>query len=419
MRVFKNTLIYMAGSMANQATALVVVPILTRYLNPEQYGYAALFTTLVTLLFPIVGMSLQTHIARNFFKVDRNRMANISWNALLGLAANTVGVLIVLGGLALFTPSWLGLPAIWIVIAVVVAAANSIMQHYLSFLRVEGRPIRYSAILFISAGLNLGLSLFLVAVISWGWQGRSGGYAISTAAIGVFAFLALRREGWVRGGPDFPLLRQLYRISVPLVPHTIAGSVTAMSSRLFLNSMTGKESLGLFAVGYTFGSVIGMPAQAFNNAWTPWIFRKLAARDRAADMEIVRVTYLVSAGFIGLWLLVLVGAPWALRLTTTPAYHSAAGLISWVALSFAFQAIYTLFVPVLTDEAKTDALAIFTGGVAILSLILYYLLIRQFGPIGAAYTLVVSAAVKMALVFWYANKIRPMPWFGAAFSRTD
>ncbi len=415
MRVFKNALIYMAGGLANQATALAVVPILTRYLKPEQYGYAALFTTLITLLCPIVGMSLATHITRNFFKVDRSQMAHISWNALFGLGGNTVVVLFVAGVLAPLAPGWLGLPARWVMIAVVTATAISVMQHYLAFLRVEEKPIRYSAVLFVSAALNLGFSLFLVAVVSWGWQGRSGGYAISAAVVGVFAFLALRKEGWVRGAPDFPLLRQLYRISVPLVPHTIAGSVTAMSSRLFLNSMTGKESLGLFAVGYTFGSVIGMPAQAFNNAWTPWIFRKLAARDRAADMEIVRVTYLVSAGFIGLWLLVLVGAPWALRLATTPAYHSAAGLISWVALSFAFQAIYTLFVPVLTDEAKTDALAIFTGGVAILSLILYYLLIRQFGPIGAAYTLVVSAAVKMALVFWYANKVRPMPWISAIF----
>lgn len=414
MRILKNALIYMGGAMANQAVALLVLPVLTKYLSPEDYGAVALFTAFVGFVAPVVGMSMKTHIARNFFKVTRERMADISWNALSAVTWN-FGVLLVLGTvLSLVFPrqseAISGLPTRWVVVALTVALAQSVSGHLTTFLRVQGRPLPYASFEFSSAALNLGLSLLLVISCGWGWQGRSTGLAVSAAAAAVVALVALRSMGYASGTVHGGLMRHLYRICLPLVPHAFAGQVTSMSSRFFLNGMAGKEAVGLYAVGSTFGALVNMPLDAFNNAWTPWVYKRLAARNSRSDLEIVRVTLLVSVGLMALWMLMAAGAPFVLRLVTDPRYHSASGFVAWVALAYVFQGIYVLLTPILIDEARTDALALISFVVAGASLGLNWSLIHLYGAMGAAYTLVTCSAIKLCLVFGYAQRIRPMPW---------
>jgi O-antigen/teichoic acid export membrane protein len=420
MRVLKNMAIYMGGSMANQLVALVVLPILTRYLSPGEYGSVALFTAFVGFAAPVVGMSMKTHIARNFFKVTRERMAHISWNTFIAVTANLLVLAGLSVGLAAAFPATVdavvGLSALWIAVALLTAWAQSVSAHLTTFLRVQGRPLPYASFEFLFAGFNLALSLFFVVACGWGWRGRAAGFAVSAAAAAVAAVTALRRMGYLAGRVEGGLMRHLYRICLPLVPHAFAGQITTMSSRFFLNGIAGLEAVGLYAVGHTFGTLVNMPVDAFNNAWTPWVYKRLAAHNSQSDREIARVWLLVSAGLVALWLFMVAAAPLALRWITNPRYHSAEAYIGWVALAFALQGMYVLLTPILIDEGKTDALAIISFAVAGTSLALNYGLIHLAGGLGAAYTLVLCSGLRLALVFAYLRRVRPMPWL-TAFAR--
>lgn len=421
MRVVKNTLVYMAGHMANQAVAFFVLPVLTRYLSPEDYGSVALFTAFVGFAAPVVGMSMKIHIARNFFKATRERISEINWNTLIAVTADAALLLVAVLIMAVLFPgqvqSLIGLPEVWVVAALVTGWAQSVGSQYNTLLRVQARPVAFAAFEFGSAGLNLGLSLAFVVLCAWGWQGRSLGFVLSAAAAACFALVALRRMGYAQGQVDRGLMRHLYRVCLPLVPHAFAGQITLMSSRFFLNGMVGKEAVGLYAVGFTFGSLINVPLDAFNNAWTPWVFRRLADRSQRSDREIARVTLLVSLGLLALWVGIAAGAPLLLRFATNPSYYNARGFIGWVALAFVFQGMYVLVSPVLVDEGKTDSLAVISMTVAVVSLFLNFGLIAAVGAMGAAYTLAGCSLLRLLLVLGYIQRIRPMPWIGALSSR--
>lgn len=414
MRIVKNAMIYMAGSLANEAAAVIVLPILTRYLTPEEYGSAALFMTAYAFITPLVGMSMQTHINRNFFKVDREAMANVSYNAILGMLFAFLALLALLAcltpSLGHFIEAVVGISSGWVGVALIVALAASITSQFVSFLRIQARAVEFALFSFCPSLVIMALSILFVAVVHWGWQGRVAGFALGTIGTSVFAFVALRRMGFAKGRLDWQLLKGLFRISLPLVPHQISGKITAVSSRLFLNGLGSREAVGLYSVGFTFGSFLNMPIQAFLNAWSPWVFKSLAARDQKHDLQIVRLNYIVVVGLVAMWALIALVLPGLLRLLTSASYHGAGEFISWVALSFVFQGMYGLLVPILIDEARTDAIAVFTGTVAALSLPLNWGLILHYGAIGAAYTAVICEAVRFGLVFWYANRVRPMPW---------
>lgn len=417
MRILKNALVYMGGSMANQAVALLVLPVLTKYLTPEDYGSVALFTAFVGFAGPVVGMSMKSHIARNFFKVARERMADISWNTLVAVTANFAALLALCVGVSLLFPAGVrgvvGLSTLWVAAGLLTAWAQSVSGHLTTFLRVQGRPLPYASFEFLFAGFNLGLSLFLVIAWGWGWQGRTAGFAVSATSAAVVALVALRRMGYATGSAERGLQRHLYRICLPLVPHALAGQVTTLSSRFFLNAIVNRQAVGLYSVGYTFGSLVNMPVDAFNNAWTPWIYKRLAARDARSDREIARVTLLVYGGIAALWLAMALGAPLLLKVFTNARYHGASVFVGWVALAYALQGMYILLTPILVDEARTDALALISLTVAGVSLGLNWGLIHLYGAMGAAFTLVVCAAMRFVLVFAYAQRVRPLPWLSA------
>jgi len=417
LRIARSASIYMLGGMANQAVALALLPVLTRYLTPTDYGYAAMFAALIGFVAPVVDMSMKTHIARNFFKVPHAEMSEINWNS---LAAVTMNSAVVFAGFLLLSAAWpgfsetlSGIPTRWALAAVVIVWAQSVGGQFKALLRIMDKAVWFVTFELGTAALNLGLSIVLVVAFSWGWQGRTSGLASSALIAAVVAFLVLRSMGFGRGSLNRGLLKSMYRICLPLVPYAISGQIIAMSSRFFLNGIAGKEAVGLYAVGATFGSLVQMPMDAFTNAWTPWVYKRLAARERTADIEIVRLIYAVGAVLGVLWLLTALVAPLLLAWFTDARYHGAALFVAWVALSFVLQGLYAMLLPILIDEAKTDFLAVLTGVVAGLSLLLNYLLITAYGAMGAAYTAVACAAIKLLLMFWYANNVRPMPWVTA------
>lgn len=404
----------MAGGLANQLVSLLVLPILTRYLAPADYGRAALFMAFVGFAVPTVGMNMRTHVARNYFKVPRERMAAVSWNSALAVAINLAILLPLVVGLSLAFPeqreALFGVPVTWVAIGLILAAAQSISAHLTAFLRVQGKPLLFAGFEFASAALNLGLSLAFVVSFGMGWQGRSGAMALSGVAAAIVAVVAMRKLGYLTGGVEWSTLRPLYAICLPLVPHAFSAQVTLMSSRFFLNGFAGAEAVGLYAVGHTFGSLLHMPVDAFGNAWTPWIYGSLAKRDSEHDHRIVRGMYLAALGILGLWAAVAVVGPAGLRLVTNERYHGAGGYVALVALAYAFQGMYTLLIPILTDEGKTGGLAVISAGVAAMSVVLNWVLIPRFGGYGAAYALVVCSLVRLVAVFWHTRRVRPLPW---------
>lgn len=407
----------MSGSLANQAVGLLVLPVLTRYLSPDEYGSVALFTAFVTFSVTLIGMSFGTHINRNYFKVDKVQIAGISLNCLVGLLLNLGVSLLLLSVLGTGFRGWvervLGIPVLWAAFGLLVAAALVVNQQFTAFLRIQEKAAFYAGFQVLTASANLGISLALVVVFSLGWQGRALGYAASAFGAATFAFGALHSMQLLRGRPDAQVLREIYRISLPLVPHSVAGQITIMGSRFFLNSLANRGAVGLYAVGHTFGSALYMPVDAFINAWTPWIFKRLAGGTLEDDKKVVRVIGAASAGLLAIWAGVVVLLPAVLRLLTAPAYHGSAGFIAWVAFAYVLQGVYALLLPILVDVGKTGGLAVVSGIVAIASLISNYAFISWFGAIGAAYALTLCSAIRLSGVVWFANRVRPMPWLSA------
>lgn len=415
---FKGSFIYLSGSVLNSALPLLLLPVLTRYLTPTDFGFVATATVLTQILSVFIGLNAYGLVARSHFDDDPDNLRNLLSTGMgLSAAATAAALLLVM----LFGQPIARLtefPAAWLPAVVLIALATVVQTNYLSLIQVRGEPLRYITIQTIGGVLNLGLSVWLVVGLRMDWQGRI--WAL-IAAQGLIAVICLRglifRLGLLRPLFRPASYRQLMAFGLPLIPHAIGGWVMTMAARLYLNNMATVADTGLYSVAYNLTSPLALLLGAANNAYTPALFQHLSSREGYDKVRLCRILIVVGLSLPLLAVLCAAAVRWVLPWIVNERFFGAADFVLWMALTYALQGIYFIFGNFVVYSKKTSLMAWradFAGGVVML--IACPLLIRLNGPLGAAQAACLAFAASTLGCISAAQKAFPMPWRQALLS---
>lgn len=403
MKVLHQSLIYVVTSLGNKAIPFLLLPIITRYLSPSEYGLYALYQVFITFLTPFIGMSLEVHITRNYFRVERRDLAKIISAIFLLLHLNVVVALVLIALASLVVNQPLGLSHDVLQILPIIIYAQMINTFELGLLRNEGRPLRFGLTQITMSALNLSIALALLLSWKLGWKSLVFGLLAGQFGVALFSLRSMYLRGFIKRqiAPLWPLLR----ISAPLIIHLLGGSVIFLSDRLFIEHMLGLETVGVYSIGVQFGTIAMLVINAIMLAYGPWFFKHIAAN----DAQVVRRSYQLLVGFVllglGVWLAGYALLPWVVD----DAYHSARAVIFWVVLGFVVRGFYQVFYNILLHEGLTQALPFITGSAALLNLLLNALLIHWYGMVGAAQATVLAFLV-MFLLTWAVVQRKSPVW---------
>jgi O-antigen/teichoic acid export membrane protein len=156
--------------------------------------------------------------------------------------------------------------------------------------------------------------------------------------------------------------------------------------------------------------IVGLVATSFNQAWSPFLFRKLTENDARSRVRIVKFTYIYMAAIAIFALVLSVAAPWFLAFFVGPEFRGAYQYVFWVALGYAANGMYLMVAHYIFFAKKTHLLAVVTLVSAIVNVLLNYFLIRAHGPIGAAQASAASFFVSFVLTWILAARVYDMPW---------
>ena len=67
--MIKSFAIYTVAGALNKMIPLLVLPVLTKYLAPVEFGIWSIYQVLLTFVTPVVGMNSQANITRKIFKI--------------------------------------------------------------------------------------------------------------------------------------------------------------------------------------------------------------------------------------------------------------------------------------------------------------------------------------------------------------
>ena len=409
--IIKSSSIYLFSGILNKGIPFLLLPILTAYLSPEEYGILSIFQYIIFFFLAFIGMNMSVNISKNFFTYSKQKFSLMIGNILIILSLTTLIYFIITLGFSFYYKEIFSIPSVWVAIIPLLSFMLMINILTKTILRNQERAYLFGVFEVVNTIINIGVTLLLLIMYNYGWYSSAFGIMVSYFIFFVISLLYMKNNGFIDLTYDKKEIKKILKLSSPLILHVLASTLLTMSDRFFIESMIDLEAVGIYSVGYTFGMIVLLFSNSFIKAWNPWFYKKLASPSNKNKKLIVKYSYFYILGILGVTFFVAIFGSYIFPYFIDEAYYQGAAYIFWISIGYAMFGIYQLFFPYLVHIGKTSFLAISTTIAAVLNLILNYLCINSFGAIGAAYATFFSYLVMFGLVSIYTQKHYKMPWF--------
>lgn len=407
--------IYLFANVLNAAVPFLLLPILTRYLDPAEYGKVAMFQTLVAALAALVGLNVQGAASRKFFDEDAQGegLRLFIGSCFQVLLLSSLAVLAVVAVFHDLLSSWLGIPAEWLYLSIGVSVASFIVNMRLGQWQVRRQAKAYGVLQVTQSLAIMLMSIGFVVVLSAGAEGRVWAQLLAVFCASLIACGLLYKDRLVHflsWRPNY--IKEALAFGVPLIPHVVGAFLLFSVDRFVINSEFGLEAAGLYMVAVQISLVLGVLFDSVNKAYVPWLFERLSRGDESGSHQLIKYSYfyfllLLSLALLAFWL-----GPVVVRLFAGEQYAMAGTLIGWLALGQSFKGMYFTVTGYIFYQKKTSILSLITivsGGINLAGLLVG---ISLCGLEGAAIAFAVAMACQFIFSWMFAAKVHPMPWLG-------
>ncbi len=390
-KVVRSGFWYVVSNVLLRAVGIITAPIYTRLLTTSETGYANGFNNYVSLITVVTCLCLIYSVGRA--KIDFPDEFDGYMSSIQALSSSFGLIVLALVMILVPAEGMLGYSKfiIFLLFAyLVIYPSIDYMQYKYRF------EYRYLENIAISVIITLTTVLLSVTLILRMPEDRGFakilGTVIPSAAVGLWCYFNLWRKGRVFYRKEY--WAYALKIGLPMIPHGLAMIILARIDTSMIQNMCSNAEVGLYTMGYTFGTLLMFITNAIGQAWLPWFNEKLASGDETAirekNMILMKAGCFLTLGFISV-------APEAVKLLSDRPYWECMKVVPAVALGTLCQYFYTNYVNLELFEKKTVMIAVNSIIAALINTGLNYIFIRRYGYLAAAVTTLIGYFVLMIL----------------------
>jgi O-antigen/teichoic acid export membrane protein len=414
--VFKNLLkqstIYTLSNVLSKAISLLMLPIYTQCLSPADYGLLELLFLVLTVAGMVFSLNLTAALPRYYFAIndDLNRRKLISTCATftLGLAlVSSLFLYLFRFPIGLWTTLGSG-NVHFLTYIFILVAMDLCTQVALMYLRIQEKPLIFVGYNMTSFILGLILNLVFLVWLKMGVQGILYGLVISNGIVFLLLqFRTFNQVGFYFVGKQF---LQILRFSFPLVPAALLVFVLNMGDRFMLARLSTTAHVGIYALGYKFGMLIGsFIGGPFLQAWEP---KRAELFESNSDFREIFGRVMVYALVAMSFGCLLIACPITeiLYLVADSSYATAALITPLVAMGYMFYNLSEIADVGIFLKKKTFWYPILNGTAALFNLTLNWYLIPRIGIVGSAIATAASFLLLFVITYWVSQKLLPLKY---------
>lgn len=410
-RLFTNSFVYVISDVLNKSIPFMMIPILTRYLTPDDYGLVSIFIVIVSIFSIFTGLNIHGAINVNFFKMDKEVLKNFIGNCIIILNVSTLIIMFITLLTYLFFSEKFYLTLDLIILAIFLAFSQFLTTINLLLWIAEERPKEYGIYQIIQTLIITGLTIIFIIGFGMKWEGQILAMSIGTFTFSMLSIFFIIKRGYLISTPNIYHIKDALKFGIPLIPHTLSGLAKNGADRLIIMSLLGATITGIYSVGYQIAMVIGVLATAFNKAWSPYLFKVLSSEPTYSEkLKIVKFSYLY---FIGILLFSIIFAylvELVLPYFVGTSYLDASKIIIYLSIAFAFDGMYYMITNYIFYVKKTHLLSYVTFLSSLIHIALFYYFIKINSIVGAAQANLISFLLTFLVVWYLSHKVYPMPW---------
>lgn len=415
--LFRSTALYALSDGINKAIPFLVLPIIVRYLTPEDYGIITNYTILVQILAIFVYSAAQGSIPVNFFKYSKQEFQGYvmtMFSLSLAITFFFFFLFLIFGEQIC---SYLGVNGNYLLLSLVEVQFSAYICVNLLMLRCEEKPIVFGSFQVAQTCLSVGMTILFVVFLKWACEGKIIANLVATLIMGIISACVLVKKRYCNFRFVFTHTKTVLLFALPLIPHALALWGKSGIDKVLITNFRGLSENGIYSTALTWSSIIAIMINSFGNAYTPYVLKRLSAIDSKEDKNaaenkrsIVKTSYAFLI-FVTFVVVVCYGLFYALILFIYPkSYHQAVVYLPWLLVGEYFRAWYMIYTNFIYYTLNTKVLGLITFLLSMVQFVLSYILISQIGTMGAAVSTCVVSFLIAFCVCLYSNHVYPMPW---------
>ncbi len=417
------TIIYGATTMLGRFLNWLLMPFYIRTILPDEYGVVVNIYGIISILLVVFTYGLET----GFFRFARKGKQENVYKTSLVMIGSTSLLLIVL---TFFTAGSLsdffydGKYSNTLILVSIIVAFDSFLAIPFANLRLQNKALRFGIIKITNILLNIGFNLLFLLVIpflirnniiSIYWQdvynkGNGVFYIIlsnvlSSVLIVLFFVNEFRK---LKGSYNYSLLVSLFKYSWPVLVVGITGMVIQNSDKILMPKLLGEngfKELGVYGANFKIGVLMSLFTQSFRFAFEPFFF-KIQEKGKESYAKVMEY-FLFFGGFIFLGVMLFIDI---INLLLTKEYLYGNIIIPYVLLGQLFYGIYFNLSLWYKLSDKTIYGAIFGIMGTVITVLLNFILIPEYGIIGGALAIMAGYGTMMVVSFFVGQKYYRVPY---------
>lgn len=263
-QLMKNTIIIAIGKLSTQIISYLLLPLYTSKLDPSEYGNYDFICTLSIFLCPIITLLMEESMFRYLIdansKVERKKIITQTIiYTFAGTVVFTVLASLIMGFGTDYTPMYITAIITFVISNILIGLSNALSRGL-------GKIKLYSISNFILGISTIILNIVFILALKAGAEGLLWANTIANAFTAIVIFGILKLPKYI-GKIDKPLMKDMIKYSVPLVPNSISWSIINMSDRIILTQMVSSAANGIYAMANKFPNIINVLYGYFYTAW--------------------------------------------------------------------------------------------------------------------------------------------------------
>lgn len=386
--LIKNTVIIALGQICTKFLWILILPVYTQVLKPEEFGLFDLYSTYWMLLGFIIFLQVEQGIFRFLIEAgqDETEQRVIISTGFWGVLFNSIifSAVFVLVGFFVDDPYKYFLLAITLV--------SSWSGFLLQICRGIGDNKTYAIGGVICAIINLLFNVILVFGLRIGVGGLFYGAFFGNLACALFIAFVKRLWNYVCiRSANKSVLRNLLKYCLPLIPNSISWWCVYASDRSITAVMLGTAANGVLAVASRFSTILSSVYNIFHLSWVESASRHI--NDQDTELYFFRVINTAFRFFFSLFIMALPVFSLCFPYMIGEGYGESYALFPMYLGAAMLNVVQGLYSVVYIAKKKTGELAKTTIISAVVNVFVYIVLIKQWGLLAAGLSTVIAYAV--------------------------
>ena len=413
MNLLKSFSLYTFVGVFSAGVGFLIMPVLTHYLSPADYGIISLINSYVAFLIPFLAFRSTGYILIE--KFNKNLKESEFASLFSSVSAFPIFVFLLCSLLCLqfkeVLANLLAIPSKAIILIPILSILSVYAELLSRYLTIEKKAKSYSLINLSKTILEIGLTLMFIIGFGMNWEGRIDSWLITSLLFTIFAFAYFSKNGLLSWIIKSEHIKKGLIYGAPLIFHYLSKIIMNQSDKIFISKMISNEALGVYNSGYQIGSIILILSGAFMNVYNPYVFELLSNKPTLKHkIAIVRIAYIFLITISLVLVALLFAATPFFRWFIDSQYITGSQYVFWVGLGYLFWAIYLIFSAPIFFFKKTKTLGYLALLNVSLNLIFNYIFIKQYGALGAACATALSFFIVSIISIIAASRICKLPW---------